>query len=88
MCASLNKANERNLADNLLTWIRRLKITSGDHTGELVTVLPWQERFIRGTFRPGVQTSGLSIARGQRENDSRFMAGGGGAIRSPLSPEC
>ena len=43
MCASLNKANERNLADNLLIWIRRLKITSGDHTGEPVTVLPWQE---------------------------------------------
>ena len=64
MCASLNKANERNLADNLLTWIRRLKITSGDHLGEPVTVLPWQERFIRGTFRPGVQTSGLSVGRG------------------------
>ena len=56
--------NDRVLADKVLAFIRTLEITSGDHLGEQVTILPYQERFIRGTFRPGVQTAALSIARG------------------------
>lgn len=66
MCTTMNlsKDNERNLPDNLLEFIRVLSITSGDHLGEKVEVLPYQERFIRGTFRPGIQTAALSIARG------------------------
>ena len=40
-----------------------------DHTGEAGrgaawTVLPWQRRFLRGAFAPGVGTAALSIARG------------------------
>ena len=41
-------------------------ITSGEHLDAPVTVLPWQERFIRGCFQPKkrVQTAALSVARG------------------------
>ena len=56
--------NEKDLAGRILTFIRTLTVTSGDHLDELVTVLPYQERFVRGTFRPGVQTAALSISRG------------------------
>ena len=53
-----------NQADKILDFIRALSVTSGDHLDEAVKVLPWQERFVRGTFRKGVQTSALSISRG------------------------
>ena len=53
-----------NIANKILKFVRGLSVTSGDHLDEVVTVLPWQERFIRGTFRPGVQTAALSIGRG------------------------
>ncbi|MXY96386.1 MAG: hypothetical protein F4Z29_01235 [Gemmatimonadetes bacterium] len=61
---TLNKMNQRNLPSNILGYVRRLEISSGDHLGELVEVLPWQERFIRGVFRPKIQTAAMSIARG------------------------
>ena len=54
--------------DRLLAFIKTLEITSGDHLGERVTVLPFQERFVRGCFRPGVQTAALSIARGNSKS--------------------
>ena len=60
----LNKDNQRNLPENLCRFVEGLEVTSGDHLGERVTLLPFQQRFIRGTFRPGVQTSALSIPRG------------------------
>ena len=27
-------------------------------------MLPWQARFVRGAFRPGIQSAALSVARG------------------------
>ena len=67
MCA-LNRSNERNLPDKLLKFIAGLEITSGDHLGESVTILPFQERFVRGVFRPGVQTAALSCGRGNSKS--------------------
>ena len=60
----MNRHNEKNLPDKILSFCQKLKITSGEHLDEPVTVLPWQERFIRGSFRPGIETAALSIARG------------------------
>ena len=60
----MNKMNAKNLPDNILKFVRTLKITSGDHLDEPVTILPWQERLIRGAFRPGIQTAALGISRG------------------------
>ena len=60
----MNKMNRKNLPDRILKFIRGLTISSGDHLDEPVTVLSWQERFIRGVFRDGVQTASLSIGRG------------------------
>ena len=41
-----------------------LRISQGRLAGELLTVLPWQRRFVRGAFAPGVQSAGLSVGRG------------------------
>ena len=62
MCALIKTPN----ADTILVFIRGLTVTSGEHLDQLVTVLPWQERFIRGCFQPKkqVQTAALSIGRG------------------------
>ena len=62
MCAMVKSVN----TDKILAFIRGLAVTSGEHLGQPVTVLPWQERFIRGCFQPKkqVETAALSIARG------------------------
>ena len=49
---------------NLPGYLRTLTVTEGRRAGELFTVLPWQARFLRGAFAPGVQWAGLSVARG------------------------
>ena len=41
-----------------------LTVSQGRRAGEPFTVLPWQRRFVRGAFRPGVQLAALSVARG------------------------
>ena len=48
----------------LLAYLSRLPVTQGRLTGQPFTVLPWQLRFVRGAFRPGVQSAALSVARG------------------------
>lgn len=49
--------------DKLLTYIETLQITQGDHVGECVSLMPWQRKFIKGAFTPGISTSVLSLAR-------------------------
>ena len=39
-------------------------ISQGRLAGQRFKALPWQVRFVRGTFRNGVQSAGLSVARG------------------------
>ena len=45
-------------------YLETLTITQGRRAGELLSVLPWQRRFVRGAFAPGAGTAALSVARG------------------------
>jgi len=47
----------------VVAYLATLKVSQGRLAGEPFEVWPWETRFIRGTFRPGVTTAGLSIAR-------------------------
>ena len=52
---------------NTLELIRSLEevpVGDGDLRGELFQVLPYQRRFLRGAFKPGIIRAGLSLARG------------------------
>ena len=48
----------------LLNYLSGLTVSQGRLAGQALTVLPWQRRFIRGAFAPGVQSAALSVARG------------------------
>ena len=50
------KGLERNLSG--------LTVSQGRRAGEPFAVLPWQRRFVRHAFAPGVQSAALSVARG------------------------
>ena len=52
------------ILNNLITYLEQLKLTEGRLAGQTMTVMPWQKRFVRGSFAPGVGESALSIARG------------------------
>ena len=49
---------------DLIDYLARLTISQGRRAGEPFVVLPWQRRFVRGAFAPGVQSAALSVARG------------------------
>ena len=49
---------------SLIAYLSGLRVTQGRRAGEPFRVLPWQARFIRGAFAPGVQAAALSVARG------------------------
>ena len=51
-----------NLAGSVIAGLERLAVTQGARAGELLTVLPWQRKFIRGML--AAETSALSVARG------------------------
>ena len=68
----------------LIEWIGGLTVTQGDGTGDLFQVLPWQRRFIRGAFASGIETSALSVARGNGK--TAFVAAiGAAAVGGPLA---
>ncbi len=48
----------------LSRYLEGLTVSQGRRAGEPFAVLPWQRRFIRGAFDPGVQSAALSVARG------------------------
>ena len=48
----------------LESYLSGLTVSQGRRAGEPFTVLPWQRRFVRGAFAPGVQSAALSVARG------------------------
>lgn len=48
----------------LIRCLESCPIGDGDRLGEPFEVLPYQRRFLRGAFRPGVLRAGLSLARG------------------------
>ncbi len=49
---------------DLITYLSGLTVTQGRLAGQGFDVLPWQARFVRGAFLPGVQSAALSVARG------------------------
>ena len=57
----------------LVQYLESLTVTQGARAGEPFAVLPWQRRFLAGTFRPGVRQSALSVARGNGK--STLLAG-------------
>ena len=53
-----------NYMKGLESYLSGLTVSQGRRAGEGFEVLPWQRRFIRGAFAPGVQSAALSVARG------------------------
>ena len=51
-------------ARSLLDLAADLPVPHGAGEGESFTVLPWQRRFLKGAFAPGVRSAALSVARG------------------------
>ena len=54
-------------------YLAGLTVSQGRRAGEPLTVLPWQRRFCRGAFAPGVQSAALSVGRGNGK--STLLAG-------------
>ena len=52
------------MIDPISAYLAGLRVSQGRLSGQLFTVLPWQRRFIRGAFAPGIQSAAVSIARG------------------------
>ena len=50
--------------NRLIRYLSGLTVSQGRLAGDPFTVLPWQRRFVRGAFAPGVQSAALSVARG------------------------
>ena len=48
----------------LESYLCGLTVSQGRRAGEPFQVLPWQSRFVRGAFAPGIQSAALSVARG------------------------
>ena len=53
-----------NSMKGLIRYLSGLRVTQGRRAGEHFAVLPWQRRFVRHAFAPGVQSAALSVARG------------------------
>ena len=49
---------------DLIAYLGSLTVTQGRLAGYPFHVLPWQRRFVRGAFAPGIQSAALSVARG------------------------
>ena len=64
------------LARELIGWLEELTVTQGEGAGRPLSLMPYQRRFIRGAFAPGVSSAGLSMGRGGGKST---LAGGLGA---------
>ncbi|MCY3677930.1 MAG: hypothetical protein F4Z31_12695 [Gemmatimonadetes bacterium] len=52
-----------NGASDLLAYLGGLTVSQGRLAGERLRVFPWERRFVRGAFKPEVQSAALSVAR-------------------------
>lgn len=69
---------------DLLAFLGGLTCTQGEGVGDPLHVFPWQRRFVRGAFRPGVSSAALSVARGAGK--STLLAGvAAAAVAGPLA---
>ena len=57
----------------LVEYLETLTVTQGRLAGQNMTVLPWEQRFVRGAFKPTVETAALSIGRGNGK--TAFVSG-------------
>ena len=65
-------------------YLSELTVSQGRAAGEPFRVLPWERRFVRETFRPGVHSAALSLARGNGK--TTLVAGiGCAALDGPLA---
>ena len=48
----------------LIHYLEGLTVSQGRLAGQSLRVQPWQHRFVRSAFAPGVQSAALSVARG------------------------
>lgn len=53
----------KSIATELIEFLGTLKVTEGPLYGEPFPVFPWQKRFIRAVFKPGIYRAALSVAR-------------------------
>ena len=53
------------LTTDLARYIEGLTLSQGRYAGQLFKLLPWQKRYLRGAFKPGVMDAALSCGRGQ-----------------------
>ena len=67
----------------LIDWIETLEITQGPAAGEPFVLLPWQKRWLMGSFRPSVTESALTIGRGGGKS-TLCGAVGAAAVAGPL----
>ena len=72
------------LAPKVGRFIEGLTLSGGDLDGQPFVVLPWERRFLRGAFAGGVQTAGLSVARGNGK--SALVAAIASAVVDPEGP--
>ena len=49
---------------SIKNWLERLTISQGPRAGQLFELMPWQRRFVRGAFRPGISRSACTCGRG------------------------
>ena len=52
------------LSADLARYIEGLRLSQGRYAGQLFKLLPWQRRYLRGAFKPGVMDAALSCGRG------------------------
>ena len=52
------------LPSTLITWLEHLTLSQGPDAGQFLEILPWQRRFVRRVFRPGVQRAAVTCGRG------------------------
>ena len=52
------------LPNDLIEYMGGLTVTQGAGAGGPLRLLPWERRFIRGAFRPGIAEAALSVGRG------------------------
>ena len=66
------------LAADLAAYIEGLTITQGRKAGRPFDLLPWERRFLRGAFRPGIADAALTVGRGAGK--TTFTAAIGAAV--------
>ena len=64
-------------------YISRLQVTQGEGLGKAFRLFPWERRFLKGAFAPGVEDAAISVSRGNGK--TTLLAGvAAAAVIGPL----